>query len=65
MLGTFPKEFKAEWMNHVNTLTYTYNCTRSNAIGFSLYYLLYGQHPLLPVDVEFGVMTPDLGEVVT
>ena len=65
MLGTLPKEFKAEWTNHVNTLTYTYNCTRSNTIGLSLYYLLYGWHPLLPIDVEFGVMTPDLREVVT
>ena len=65
MLGTLPEEFKAEWMNHVNTLTYAYNCTRSNATGFSPYYLLYGQHPLLPIDIEFGVMTPDLNEVVT
>ena len=31
MLGTLPKEFKGEWTNHVNTLTYAYNCTRSNA----------------------------------
>ena len=33
-------------------------------MGFSPYYLLYGQHPLLPIDVEFGMMTPDLREVV-
>ena len=65
MLGTLPEEFKVEWMNHVNTLTYAYNCTRSNATGFSPYYLLYGWHPLLPIDVEFGVMTPDLNVVVT
>ena len=65
MLGTLPEEFKVEWTNHVNNLTYAYNCTRSNATGFSPYYLLYGQHPLLPIDVEFGVMTPDLREVVT
>ena len=65
MLGTLPEEFKSEWVNHVNTLTYAYNCTRSNATGFSPYYLLYGRHPLLPIDIEFGVMTPDLMEVVT
>ena len=65
MLGTLPEEFKSEWVNHVNMLTYAYNCTRSNATGFSPYYLLYGQHPLLPIDIEFGVMTPDLMEVVT
>ena len=65
MLGTLPEEFKSEWVNHVNTLTYAYNCTRSNATGFSPYYLLYGRHPLLPIDIEFGVMIPDLMEVVT
>ena len=65
MLGTLPEEFKSEWVNHVNTLTYAYNCTRSNATGFSPYYFLYGRHPLLPIDIEFGVMTPDLMEVVT
>ena len=42
MLGTLPEEFKSEWVNHVNTLTYAYNCMRSNATGFSPYYLLYG-----------------------
>ena len=65
MLGTLPEEFKSEWVNHVNMLTYAYNCMRSNATGFSPYYLLYGRHPLLPIDIEFGVMTPDLTEVVT
>ena len=65
MLGTLPEEFKAELTNHVNTLTCTYNCTRSNATEFSPYYLLYSWHPLLLIDVEFGVMTPDLREVVT
>ena len=65
MLGTLPEEFKSEWVNHVNMLTYAYNCMRSNATGFSPYYLLYGRHPLLPIDIEFGVMTLDLMEVVT
>ena len=65
MLGTLPEEFKVEWTIHVNMLTYAYNCMRSNVTGFSPYYLLYGRHPLLPIDIEFGVMTPDLSETVT
>ena len=65
MLGTLPEEFKSEWVNHVNMQTYAYNCTRSNATDFSPYYLLYGRHPLLPIDIEFGVITLDLTEVVT
>ena len=64
MLGTLPKEFKVEWTNHVSTLTYAYNCMRSNMTGFSPYYLLYGRHLLLPINIEFRVMTPDLSETV-
>ena len=65
MFGTLPEEFKVEWTNHVNTLTHAYNCMRSNAMGLSPYYLLYRRHPLLAIDIEFGVMTPDLSETVT
>ena len=46
-------------------LTYAYNCTRSNATGFSPYYLLYGRHPLLPFDIEFGLFVPELSEAIT
>ena len=65
MLGTLPEEFKNKWPQHVSTLTYAYNCTRSNATGFSPYYLLYGRQPLLPIDIEYGVFTPELSEAVT
>ena len=65
MLGTLPKDFKSKWTQHISTLTYAYNCTQSNVTGFSPYYLLYGRHPLLPIDIEFGVFTPELSEAVT
>ena len=65
MLGTLPEEFKNKWPQHVSTLTYAYNCTRSNATGFSPFYLLYGRQPLLPIDIEYGVFTPELSEAVT
>ena len=65
MLGTLPEEFKNKWPQHVSTLTYAYNCTRSNATGFSPYYLLHGRQPLLPIDIEYGVFTPELSEAVT
>ena len=26
---------------------------------------MYGRHPLLPIDIEYGVFTPDISEVVT
>ena len=65
MLGTLPEDFKNKWPQHVSTLTYAYNCTRSNATGFSPYYLLYGRQPLLPIDIEYRVFTPELSEAVT
>ena len=55
MLGTLPDDFKSKWTQHISTLVYAYNCTHSNATGFSPYYLLYGRHPLLPIDIKFLV----------
>ena len=65
MLGTLPDDFKSKWPQHISTLVYAYNCTHSNTTGFRPYYLLYGQHPLLPINIEFGVFVPKLSEVVT
>ena len=65
MLGILPDDFKSKWPQHISTLVYAYNCTHSNITGFSPYYLLYGRHPLLPIDIEFGVFIPELSEVVT
>ena len=62
MLGTLPDDFKSRWTQHISTLVYAYNCTRSNATGFSPYYLLYGKHSLLPMDIKFGVFVPKLSE---
>ena len=41
MLGSLPEEYKSQWTQHAPTLVYAYNCTRSNATGYNLYYLLY------------------------
>ena len=65
MLGTLPADFKSKWPQHISTLTYAYNCTRSNATGFSPYYLLYGRQPLLQIDIEYGIFTPALSEAIT
>ena len=65
MLGTLPDDFKSKWTQHISTLTYAYNCTRSNATGYSPYYLLYGRQCLLPIDIQFGVFTPEASEAVT
>ena len=33
--------------------------------GYKPYTLMVGQEPLLPIDVEFGVCTPDIAAVTT
>ena len=33
---------------------------RSNVSGYSPHCVMYGGHPFLPIDIEFGVQTPDL-----
>ena len=65
MLGTLAEDFKNKWTQHISTLTYAYNCTRSNATGFSPYYLLNSRHPLLPINIEFSVFVPELSKAIT
>ena len=60
MIGTLPMELKQNWQDHVNTLVHAYNCIKSTATKYSLYYLMFGKEPNLPIDIEFGVRTPDL-----
>ena len=58
MIGTLPEKLKLEWPQHVSMLAHAYNCMRNDATG-------YRQHPLLPIDIKFGVFTPDISEVAT
>ena len=65
MIGTLPDKLKIDWPEHVSTLTQAYNCMRNDATGYSPYFLMHGRHPLLPIDIEFGIFTPDISEVAT
>ena len=60
MLGTLPVHTKKNWLEWVSTLTHAYNATMCHATGFSPFFLMYGRIPILPIDVEFGVMVPDI-----
>ena len=60
MIGTLPSELKYNWQEHVNTLVHAYNCMDTTATNFSPHYLMFGREPNLPIDIEFGVRTPDL-----
>ena len=62
MIGTLDHDQKSKWQDWVSTLTHAYNCTRCESTGFSPYYLMFGRVPRLPIDIEYGIMQPQLME---
>ena len=65
MIGTLPPDTKRNWQAQIATLVHGYNCTKSSATGYKPYTLMFGCEPLLPIDVEFGICTPDVAAVTT
>ncbi|KAL0200588.1 hypothetical protein M9458_003775, partial [Cirrhinus mrigala] len=57
MLGTLEPHLKPRWHEHVDAMTHAYNCSRHDSTGYSPYYLMFGRHPRLPVDLIFGSPT--------
>ena len=62
MLGILSSHVKSGWQDTVSTMTHAYSYTVSFPTGFSPYLLMYGRHPILPIDIEFGVLCPCMSE---
>ena len=58
MLGTLSDEEKSDWKSHLGCMTHAYNCTKHASTTYSPYYLMFGRHPRLPIDVAFGLHKP-------
>ena len=55
MLGTLYPTQKADWNTHVAPLVHAYNSTKHDTTGFSPYFLMFGRHPQLPIDLIFDI----------
>ena len=62
MLGTLSDEEKSDWKSHLGCMTHAYNCTKHASTTYSPYYLMFGRHPRLPIDIEFGLHKPNCGD---
>ncbi|XP_046571296.1 uncharacterized protein LOC124279514 [Haliotis rubra] len=54
MLGTLNHSQKKDWRKYVGPLAHAYNCIVHDTTGYSPYYLMFGRHARLPVDMVFG-----------
>ena len=55
MLGTLNPDQKSDWKSYVRPLGHAYNATKHESTGFAPYFLMFGRHPRLPVDVNLGL----------
>ena len=62
MLGTLSEEEKSDWESHLGCMTHAYNCTKHASTTYSPYYLMFGRHPRLPIDIEFGLDKPNCSD---
>jgi transposase InsO family protein len=55
MLGTMEQHQKSNWKAYVAPMVHAYNCTRHESKGVSPYFIMFGKHPRLPIDLAFGI----------
>ena len=62
MLGTLSEDEKSDWKSHLGYMTHAYNYTKHASTTYFPYYLMFGRHPRLPIDIEFGLNKPNCSD---
>ena len=55
MLGTLEPDKKKDWKSYVGPMVHAYNATRHDSTGYAPFFLMFGRHPRLPIDVVLGI----------
>ena len=55
LLSTLEAHQKTDWKLHLAPLVHAYNCTRHESTKVAPYFLMFGRHPKLPIDLAFGL----------
>ena len=63
MLRTLDDLEKQKWKAHVAPLVHAYNCTKHESSGYTPYFLMFGRHPRLAIDVFLGLPDTYQGSV--
>ena len=62
MIDTSKTKDKQCSEDYLPTLFHAYNCPKNNATDFSSYYLMYRWKHQLPIDIKFGLVSPQAEE---
>ena len=59
MLGCLTEDQKADWKKYLPSVVHAYNATRHDSTGYSPFFLMFGRHPRLAIDVAMGLEPKD------